>query len=146
MVMESSVIVLVAGAVGLVVGAGLTSFLRSRAGRANRERAEQLEADLEQTREELETHREDVARHFEQTSDLFRDMTEQYTRLYAHLATGARAFNTGEVPALGQLDRTLIGEDTAEAASSDGPEPGRAAETAAPQSRSNGKEATTAVS
>ena len=146
MVLESSVIVAVAAGLGLVVGAGLTSFLRSRAGRADRERAEQLESELEQTREELETHREDVARHFEQTSDLFRDMTEQYTRLYAHLATGARAFHTGEVPALGQLDRTLIGEDAPDVAGSEDSDAQPAAETAAPHSRSNGKEAAAATS
>ena len=138
MVMESSVIVLVAGAVGLVVGAGLTSFLRSRAGRADRERAEQLEADLEQTREELETHREDVARHFEQTSDLFRDMTEQYTRLYAHLATGAREFSTEEVPALGQLDQTLIGDDPRGGADEGESKDHSETEAAAPAPRSNG--------
>ena len=100
MAIESSLILLATLGVGLAIGAVLMNLLGRRAGRADRERADQLETELEQTREELEVHREDVARHFQQTSDLFRDVTEHYTRLYAHLATGARAFSTDEVPAL----------------------------------------------
>ena len=124
--------------VGLVVGARLASLVRRRAGRADRERSEQLEAELEQPREELEVHREDVARHFHQTSDLFRGVTEQYTRLYAHLATGARAFSTEEVPALGQLDRTLIGDDSRGGADEGESEDRSETESAAPAPRSNG--------
>lgn len=143
MAIEWSPVLFAVLGVGLILGALLASVARRRAGRADRERADQLDAELAQTREELEVHREDVARHFKQTSDLFRDMTEHYTRLYAHLATGARAFSTDEVPALGQLDRTLIGDDSSEDAdggeSKDRPQTKAAAP--APPVGSNGSEA-----
>jgi len=138
MTIESSLVLLAPLGVGLVVGAVLANFLRRRAGRADRERADQFEAELEQTREELEVHREDVAHHFQQTSDLFRDMTEQYTRLYAHLATGARSFSTGEVPALGQLDRTLIGNDASGAPAEKGDDSETQAGAPGPPPRGNG--------
>ena len=141
MVIEWSPVLFAVLSVGLVVGALLASLVRRRAGRADRERSDQLEAELEQTREELEVHREDVARFFQQTSDLFRGVTEQYTRLYAHLATGARAFSTEEVPALGQLDRTLIGDDSRGGADEGESEDRSETEAAAPAPRSNGGEA-----
>jgi uncharacterized membrane-anchored protein YhcB (DUF1043 family) len=93
-----------------LVGLGLGIFLRRGSGEV-RARAERLEDELseltaafERTRGELETAEEQardahrqlaaeknaVAKHFEQTSDLFRDLTRQYTSLYAHLAEGAR--------------------------------------------------------
>lgn len=120
MAIEWNVTLLAAFGVGLLVGLALGLVLRGRSNAADRERAEQLDAELTQTREDLEAHREEVARHFGQTSDLFRDMTEQYTRLYAHLAAGARAFSTGEVPALGQLDASLIGAPEEERSATDG--------------------------
>ena len=99
-----------AAAAGLVVGAGVVFLLMRRGGSVNRERAESLASELEETRLELETHREEVSGHFARTSDLFRDLTEQYTRLYAHLAKGAREFCPDDVPSLGQgLDTPLLG-------------------------------------
>lgn len=141
MAIEWSPVLFAVLSVGLIVGALLASLVKRNAGRADRERSEQLEAELEQTREELEVHRDDVARHFQQTSDLFRDVTEQYTRLYAHLATGARAFSTEEVPALGQLDRTLIGGDSKGDAGKGGSEDRSETQAAAPPPRTNGGEA-----
>lgn len=141
MAIESSWFELAALGVGLVIGAVLMNLLGRRAGRADRERADQLETELEQTREELEVHREDVARHFQQTSDLFRDVTEHYTRLYAHLATGARSFSTGEVPALGQLDQTLIGEAAPRAPDKGGN--GSDTQASAPAASGNGAETST---
>ena len=92
--------VLLALAAGVVAGAGILFLLLRRAGSADRERAELLATELEETREELESHREEVAKHFGQTSELFRDLTDQYSRLYAHLAEGAREFATDAVPSL----------------------------------------------
>jgi len=103
-----------AAAAGLVVGAALVFLLMRRGGSVNRERAESLGTELEETRLELESHREEVSKHFGETSDLFRDLTEQYSRLYAHLATGAREFCPDEVPSLGQgLDTPLLVDEAA---------------------------------
>jgi len=100
--MEWSATTLLAFGVGLALGAVSVGFLQRRSGGAARERAEQLAGELDETREELETQRAEVAKHFEETSGLFRDLTEQYTRLYTHLVEGAREFCTEEVPALGR--------------------------------------------
>jgi len=108
MPIDWNVTVLAALGIGLIVGVGLGVLLRGRSAAADRARAEQLETDLGHTREELETHREEVARHFQSTSELFRDLTEQYSRLYTHLADGARAFSTETVPALGALETPLL--------------------------------------
>jgi hypothetical protein len=108
--MEWNAMVLLAFGAGLALGAGGVAFAQRRSVRAARERAERLAADLDETREAFEAHRQEVTKHFEQTSNLFRDLTEQYTRLYAHLAEGAREFCAGAVPALGRgFDGPLLG-------------------------------------
>jgi uncharacterized membrane-anchored protein YhcB (DUF1043 family) len=109
-----------------LIGLGAGIFLRRGGIRTARAEAERLSADLgltraqlaaaeetlREARHELESQRSAVAKHFERTSDLFRDLTRQYTALYAHLAEGARelcpdqriaiASGFGEaVPALG---------------------------------------------
>jgi len=110
--MEWSATILLAFGVGLALGAVAVGLLQRRSGGAARERAKQLGIELDETREELETQRAEVAKHFEETSDLFRDLTEQYTRLYAHLSEGAREFCAEEVPALGRgLDAPLLAAD-----------------------------------
>ena len=124
---------LAAAAAGLVLGAALVFLLMRRGGSVNRERAESLTTELEETRLELESHREEVAKHFSETSDLFRDLTEQYSRLYAHLATGAREFCPDEVPSLGQgLDTPLLVDESPEAEGQEAEEkaeaPGEAAQ------------------
>jgi uncharacterized membrane-anchored protein YhcB (DUF1043 family) len=108
--MEWSATILLVFGVGLALGAVAVSLLQRRSGGAARERAKQLATELDETREELETQRVEIAKHFEETSGLFRDLTEQYTRLYAHLSEGAREFCPEEVPALGRgLDGPLLG-------------------------------------
>jgi uncharacterized membrane-anchored protein YhcB (DUF1043 family) len=108
--MEWSEAILVAFGVGLVVGGVVVGLLQRRSGGAARERAARLAVELDETRGKLEEQRAEVARHFEETSDLFRDLTEQYGRLYTHLSQGAREFCTGEAPALARgLDAPLLG-------------------------------------
>jgi uncharacterized membrane-anchored protein YhcB (DUF1043 family) len=108
--MEWSPTILLAFGVGLALGAVAVGLLQRRSGGAARERAQQLAIELDKTREKLETQRAEVAKHFEETSGLFRDLTEQYTRLYAHLSEGAREFCPEEVPALGRgLEGPLLG-------------------------------------
>jgi len=87
-----------------LIGLGSGVFLRRGGIRSARAEAERLGRDLGETRtqlagaeeelqvarRELEQQRAAVAKHFERTSDLFRDLTRQYTELYSHLAEGAR--------------------------------------------------------
>lgn len=99
--MELNAMILLAFGVGLAVGAVAIGLLQRRSGGEAREREEQLSSELEEAREDLEAQRAEISKHFEETSDLFRDLTEQYTRLYAHLSEGAREFCPEDVTALG---------------------------------------------
>jgi uncharacterized membrane-anchored protein YhcB (DUF1043 family) len=87
-----------------LIGLGTGVFLRRGGVRSARAEAERLGRDLGAVRtqlagaedalrgahRELEEQRAAVSKHFERTSDLFRELTRQYTALYSHLAEGAR--------------------------------------------------------
>jgi uncharacterized membrane-anchored protein YhcB (DUF1043 family) len=120
------------GAAGLIVGLGAGFALR-RPDRRLTERMKALEGDLQDARQRYDRHRAQVEKHFERTSDLFRDLTEQYTQLYSHLAKGARELCPEGGPALGRgLDDPLLAETLgARAAAAEEGAPGAAAETAA---------------
>jgi uncharacterized membrane-anchored protein YhcB (DUF1043 family) len=97
---------------GAAVGALLVGWLGRRGARLAEERAAQLERDLEEARGEADAQAERIARHFARTSDLFRELTERYTQLYAHLADGARQFCTDEVPAIARgFEGALLGPE-----------------------------------
>lgn len=89
--------------VELAIGAGLfvagiaLGALASGAGRA-RARLLALERELASEREQRAAYEDAVAKHFGRTSDLFRDLTRQYTSLYAHLAEGARDLCAERLP------------------------------------------------
>ena len=65
-------------------------------------RVRQLERALREERERAAGYRDSVAKHFGDTSDRFRDLTREYTALYAHLAEGARELCAERVPELGR--------------------------------------------
>ncbi len=88
---------LVTFAAGLAAGAWL-----SRADRGPRARVAELETRVEQLGGRLQAEREAVAKHFDQTSELFRDLTRNYTALYAHLAEGARDLCPDRTPEIGR--------------------------------------------
>ena len=95
--------------------------------------------ELEETREELEAHREEVAKHFHETSQLFRGLTEQYTRLYAHLAEGARDFCAEDEPALARgFDGPLLGRNGDDSGEEAEPAPGAAPVEARPEQANGG--------
>ena len=87
-----------------LIGLGTGVFLRRGGVRSARAEAERLGRDLgtvrtqlagaedalRGARQALEEQRAAVSKHFERTSDLFRELTRQYTALYSHLAEGAR--------------------------------------------------------
>jgi uncharacterized membrane-anchored protein YhcB (DUF1043 family) len=127
--MEWSATTLVTFAVGLALGAVIVGVVKRRSGGAARERAKQLAGELDEARQQLETQRTEIAKHFEETSALFRDLTEQYTRLYTHLSEGAREFGAAEVPALGRG----LGEPLLEASGDSDPTGQPAAEEAQPR-------------
>ena len=119
--MHPTVLSLAWFAAGALAGGLVAIWLRSRGGRAAEERAAQLEQELAETRSELESQGERISGHFARTSDLFRELTERYTQLYAHLAGGAREFCSGETPAIARgLEGMLPGGE----AGSEAPEAG----------------------
>jgi hypothetical protein len=87
---------------GLFVAGLLLGVVLARVGNRTRARLRALEEELREEREEASAYKESVAKHFDQTSDLFRDLTHQYTSLYAHLAEGARDLCAERMPALGR--------------------------------------------
>ena len=89
-------------AFGLLVGGLAAGLALGRGGSRARARIRELELELRQAREEQAAYRDQVGKHFSGTSDLFRDLTHQYTALYAHLAEGARDLCPDQVPALGR--------------------------------------------
>jgi uncharacterized membrane-anchored protein YhcB (DUF1043 family) len=122
--MHPSVLSLVWFAGGALAGGLLATFLARRGGRAAEDRAAQLEVQVAETRRELEAQRERISGHFARTSDLFRELTERYTQLYAHLAGGAREFCAGEAPAIARGFEGLLGGGENEAEAGE-PEPPR---------------------
>jgi len=89
-------------ATALFAVGGLVGWIAARGGQGARARARRLEAELRQTEERLASYEDQVAKHFAQTSDLFGDLTRQYTAVWDHLAEGARDLCAERVAALGQ--------------------------------------------
>ena len=82
---------------GVVVG-----LLAARGGEGARAQARRLEEELAEARERLAGYEDQVAKHFAQTSELFGDLTRQYTAVWDHLAEGSRELCAERVPALGR--------------------------------------------
>jgi uncharacterized membrane-anchored protein YhcB (DUF1043 family) len=106
---------------GALAGALVTRWAVRRGERTARDRLAELEIELGKVRSELEARGAQIASHFERTSDLFRDLTQRYTQLYAHLAEGARQFCPEDLPAIA---RGLEGLLPADASGSEPPSPG----------------------
>jgi uncharacterized membrane-anchored protein YhcB (DUF1043 family) len=88
------------------LGAG---FALRRGDASTRQRIVQLEVELSESKRLAEAQQASVEKHFEKTSDLFRDLTENYTALYSHLADGARTLCPEGGPALGRgLNNPLL--------------------------------------
>lgn len=138
--MDQGVLLLIGiGAAGLLVGLGVGLVLRRPDGRL-RERVKTLEADLQEAQRRHDAHRARVEKHFERTSDLFRDLTEQYTALYTHLAEGARELCPEGGPALGRgFNDPLLAASFGDLAEE---MPGRGLPAAAPPESATGPEDT----
>jgi uncharacterized membrane-anchored protein YhcB (DUF1043 family) len=74
----------------LFLGGLLIGLLARRTSRNVKARVRVLEAELAQATERLASYTDQVEKHFAQTSDLFGDLTRQYTAVWDHLAVGAR--------------------------------------------------------
>jgi uncharacterized membrane-anchored protein YhcB (DUF1043 family) len=73
---------------GFMLGVLLLRLLSPAAGDVAK-----LQAELEQARSEMDSYRASVNTHFNKTSDLVNDLTQDYVKVYRHLAEGAQALS-----------------------------------------------------
>jgi len=81
-VWQIAIIALVAGA---MIGALVYRLFSPSVKLANK-----IKSDLDQTRGELASYKASVGLHFDKTSELVNDLTQNYVRVYQHLAEGAQ--------------------------------------------------------
>ena len=131
--MDPNVLLLLAFAGGALAGGLITGWLVRRGDHTAQHRVAELGIELAKLRSELDARGAQISSHFVRTSDLFRDLTERYTELYAHLADGARQFCPDETPAIARGLEGLLPaggaaaaerEPDAEAPRRPGPPPG----------------------
>lgn len=114
-VWQISIIALVAGA---MIGA-----LVYRLFSPSVKQAEKIKTDLYQVRGELASYKASVRQHFEKTSELVNDLTQNYVRVYQHLAEGAQTLGDNKAfPSLLEQHQGKISiaiDDTSNAVSDD---------------------------
>ena len=114
-VWQITIIALVAGA---MIG-GLVYRLFS----PSVKQAEKIKTDLYQVRGELASYKASVRQHFEKTSELVNDLTQNYVRVYQHLAEGAQTLGDNKAfPSLLEQHQGKISiaiDDTSNAISDD---------------------------
>jgi uncharacterized membrane-anchored protein YhcB (DUF1043 family) len=78
--------------IGFILGAIIQMLLNPKASDI-----EKLKSELELARSEMEQYKSNVNRHFNKTSDLVNELTQDYVKVYQHLAEGAQTLsNTAE--------------------------------------------------
>ena len=77
------------GVIALVAGA-MIGALAYRLFAPSLTRAEQVRSELEAARQELIDYKASVNNHFDKTSELVSDLTQNYVKVYQHLAEGAQ--------------------------------------------------------
>ena len=90
--MESIEPVWLYGAIALVCGVFL-GFLINRKMNPSAGEVDELKAELERERAETERYKESVNSHFNKTSELVNELTQDYVKVYRHLAEGAQALS-----------------------------------------------------
>ena len=90
--MESIDPVWLFGGIALIAGV-LLGVLAHRSLSPRAGEAEKLKAELLQSREEMVAFKASVNSHFSKTSDLVNELTQDYVKVYRHLAEGAQALS-----------------------------------------------------
>jgi uncharacterized membrane-anchored protein YhcB (DUF1043 family) len=75
--------------IALVTGA-LIGALAYRLLSPSVKQADKIKSELDQTRQELGSYKVNVSQHFDKTSELVHDLTQNYVKVYQHLAEGAQ--------------------------------------------------------
>jgi len=77
----------------LAIGALIGYLLGRSGGSSSQKRA--LQEELDTARHELEEYKTQVGRHFEETAELVNGLSEQYRKVYQHLASSAETLCPG---------------------------------------------------
>ena len=80
------------GAIAMACGIFL-GFLINRLLNPSTADVDQLKSDLERERAEMERYKASVNSHFNKTSDLVKELTQDYVKVYQHLAEGAQTLS-----------------------------------------------------
>lgn len=82
-------------ACGAVVGGGVIGAIIYRNLTPNIKQADSLKAELDEARLEMESYKTSVNSHFDKTAELVNELTQDYVKVYKHLAEGAQALGDG---------------------------------------------------
>ncbi len=93
--MEITGSILLIGLIALTAGA-LIGVLGYRLLAPSVKQAEQVRSERDAARDELESYRDSVNEHFDKTAELVNELTQDYVRVYQHLAEGAQSLGDGK--------------------------------------------------
>lgn len=88
------------GGIALVIGFLLGTVIQMRLKPKSGD-IDKLKAEMEKTRAEMEQYKASVNRHFNKTSDLVNELTQDYVKVYQHLAEGAQSLS--DTPVFAQM-------------------------------------------
>ena len=82
-------------AAGALVGGGVIGAIVYRNLAPGTKKTDDLKAELDAARLEMETYKTSVNGHFDKTAQLVNELTQDYVKVYKHLAEGAQALGEG---------------------------------------------------
>ena len=81
--------------IGALVGGGIIGAILYRNLTPSAKKANNLKAELDEARLEMESYKASVNNHFDKTAELVNELTQDYVKVYKHLAEGAQALGDG---------------------------------------------------
>jgi len=82
-------------ATGALIGGGIIGAIVYRNLAPGKKKTDDLRAELDAARLEMETYKTSVNSHFDKTAELVNGLTQDYVKVYKHLAEGAQALGDG---------------------------------------------------
>jgi hypothetical protein len=81
--------------IGTFIGGGILGAIAYRNLDPARKDSSNLKIELDQAKKELESYKANVNSHFDKTSELVNELTQDYVKVYKHLAEGAQELGDG---------------------------------------------------
>jgi len=82
-------------AIGALTGGGIIGAIIYRNLAPGKKQTEDIKAELDAARLEMETYKTSVNSHFDKTAELVNGLTQDYVKVYRHLAEGAQTLGDG---------------------------------------------------